>query len=61
MFLLTGCTNAIYVNTVKPWEGHYFNTNEFYNATKNINLSKKETIWVLSDITLKQVLKQTGH
>lgn len=61
MIMLTGCVSTVTINTIKPWEGHYFSTNDFYNATKNIDLSENETIWVLSNTTLKQVLKQTGH
>lgn len=55
--MLCGCINNIQVNTVKSWEGHYFTTNEFYNATKDIKLNENETIWVLSDKTLNNVLK----
>lgn len=56
-----GCMNAsINVHTTKSYEGHYMTTNDFYNATKNISLDKDESIWVLSNSTLKQLLKNTG-
>lgn len=57
LLVFSGCINNIQINSTKSWEGHYFTTNEFYNATKNIQLDKDETIWVLSDKTLNNVLK----
>ncbi len=59
LLLLTGCTHTMQVNTVKHWEGHFMNTNSFYKATQNIQLGTNETIWVLSDRTLNNVLKNT--
>ena len=61
LLLLTGCihTHDVQVNTVKHWEGHYMDTNAFYKATQNIQLGTNETIWVLSDRTLNNVLKNT--
>lgn len=60
LMLLVGCANTIQINTIKSWEGHFLTTNEFYNATKNIQLNSDETIWVLSDKTLNGVLKNLG-
>lgn len=60
LMFLAGCASNIQINTVKSWEGHFFTTNEFYNATKNIQLNTDETIWVLSDKTLNNVLKNLG-
>ena len=57
LFLVAGCFTTVTVDPVKSWEGHYMNTNDFYNATKNITLDKDETIWILSDKTLNRVLK----
>lgn len=57
---LCGCVTEVNVETTKQWEGHYFSTNDFVNATKNINLDKGESIWVLNNTTLKRLLKNTG-
>lgn len=48
---------TVNVDPVKSWEGHYKSTNDFYKATKNIQLENDESIWVLSDKTLNRVLK----
>ena len=60
LMFLVGCAKTIQINTIKSWEGHFLTTNEFYNATKNIQLNSDETIWVLSDKTLNGVLKNLG-
>lgn len=57
--LLSGCTTTK-VETTKPWEGHYMSTNDFYMTTTNIKLDKDESIWVLSNSTLKRLLKNVG-
>lgn len=56
--ILCGCVNnySITVDMVKPWEGHYFKTEDFNEATKDIRLEKGESIWVLSNNTLNRVL-----
>lgn len=60
-FGLCGCIHKeINIQVTKPYEGHYFTTNDFYKATKNILLLEDESIWVLSNTTLKQLLKNTG-
>lgn len=55
--LTSGCITSVTVDPVKSWEGHYMTTNDFYQATQNIQLDKNESIWVLSDKTLNRVLK----
>ena len=57
LMLLSGCYTSLNVSTTRQWEGHYFSTNDFYKATSNIQLDKEESIWVLSDRTLNNVLK----
>lgn len=58
LFLVNGCINSkIEITTTKPWEGHYYTVDEFQSKTDNIQLSKGETIWVLSNTTLSRVLK----
>ena len=58
LILAAGCINmTVNVDPVKSWEGHYKSTNDFYKATKDIQLENDESIWVLSDKTLNRVLK----
>ena len=57
--LCIGCT-SISIQTTKNWEGHFMSTNDFHKATSNIQLEENETVWVLSNRTLKRVLKNTG-
>ena len=57
LMLLSGCRTTLNVSTTRQWEGHYFSTNDFYKATSNIQLDNEESIWVLSDKTLNNVLK----
>lgn len=57
LMLLSGCCTTLNVSTTRQWEGHYFSTNDFYKATSNIQLDKEESIWVLSDKTLNNVLR----
>ena len=54
-----GCT-SVSIQTTKSWEGHFMSTNEFHKATSNIQLEEDETVWVLSNRTLKRILKNTG-
>ena len=47
---LCGCTSTkIQLQTTKAWEGHYFTESSFYEATRDIELEKGESIWVLSN------------
>lgn len=60
IMMLSGCISISYepkIEVVKPYEGHFMTTNDFYNATKEIQLEKGESIWVLSNRTLKRVIK----
>lgn len=45
------------IQVTKSYEGHFMTTNDFYKATKNMQLDKDESVWVLSNRTLKRVLK----
>ena len=42
--------------TTNVWEGHYKDETSFYKATRDIQLKKGESIWVLSNRTLSQLL-----
>ena len=60
MILASGCISVNYepkIEVVKPYEGHYMTTNDFYKATSNIQLEEGESVWVLGNRTLKRVLK----
>ena len=57
--LVSGCINTkqdITVQTVKTWEGHYFSVQHMIDKTKDMELEKGETIWVLSNNTLYRLL-----
>lgn len=55
--ILSGCTaTKIQLQTTKVWEGHYFTESSFHEATKDVELEKGESIWVLSNQSLKRVL-----
>ncbi len=41
----------------EPWEGHYMTEGDFRRGTADIRLEKGESVWVLSNRTLKRVLK----
>ena len=57
--LLSGCktTEDIVVMPTKPWENHYYTVEEFQKGTRDIQLEKNESIWVMSNRTLSRVLK----
>lgn len=57
--LVSGCINTkpdITVQTVKTWEGHYVSVQQMLDNTKNMELEKGESIWVLSNNTLYRLL-----
>ena len=56
---ITGCITKVdvVVDPVKPWEGHYVTTEEFKEKTAEIQLDEGESIWVISNNTLKRVLR----
>ena len=59
-FLCQGCFSGkpeIEVNAVKSWEGHYMSVEDFHEKTKDISLERDEPIWVLSNRTLYNILK----
>ena len=58
LMLASGCmSNDIVVDPVQPWEGHYMTVEEFKEKTADIQLESNQSIWVLSNNTLKRVLK----
>lgn len=59
--LCSGCISkspTIDVNLVRNWEGHYMNEKDFHEKTGDLKLEKGESIWVLSNKTLYNILKE---
>ena len=56
---VTGCITKVdvVVDPIKPWEGHYMTAEEFKEKTAEIQLDEGESIWVISNNTLKRVLR----
>lgn len=60
LLFFTGCItveNKIECKPTEPWENHYFSVEEFKEKTQDIQLKDGQSIWVLSNETLKRVLK----
>lgn len=55
---IAGCATGVdlEVTTTRQWEGHYFTEKDFYKATRELDLQKNESIWVLSNATLNKIL-----
>lgn len=58
LFSLTGCISIVEVQPTETWEGHYMTVEEFQSNTSNIELDEGTSIWVLSNHTLKRLLKK---
>lgn len=57
VFLLTGCISKdIQVYSTKSWEGHFFDVEEAKQKLDNAELSKGESIWILSNKTFTRVI-----
>lgn len=55
---MTGCISSeIVVEPTRQWEGHFYTTNEVQFATQRMQLNEGESVWILSNSTLKRVLK----
>jgi len=62
VMLAAGCVSVertIVIESAKPYEGHYMTVEDFRKGTENIQLQQDESIWVLSSVTLKRLLKNT--
>lgn len=59
VLVFTGCTTTQQpvIETTKPWENHYYSVEDFQNGTKDMQLEKGESVWVISNRTLSRVLK----
>ena len=54
--MISGCT-TVTVNTTESWEGHYYDVEQARKALDDAELRKKESIWIISNNTLKRLLK----
>ena len=57
MLLFAGCISQPKIEATQSWENHYFTIEEFRAGTENMKLEKGESIWVLSNKTLKKTLQ----
>ncbi len=56
--LLAGCTVIQpIVQTTRPYEGHFYDKTSVEAAVQSIELQEGESVWILSNGTLKRVLK----
>lgn len=55
-----GCVTAqIEAPIVRPWEGHYTSEKAAIQAVQIMRLERGESVWLLSNSTLKRLLKTT--
>lgn len=59
MFLV-GCITEPKIETTLPWEGHYYSFEELKSKTEGQTLEEKQSMWLLSNGTLKRLLKDAG-
>ena len=61
--LMHGCTtqNELTIESTKPWEGHYFTTEELNRNINSIQLEKDESIWIITNHTLNRLLKEISN
>ena len=55
-----GCISEPKLESTKPWENHYYSTDEIKNIIQTIQLDKNESIWMISNHTLNRLLKNVG-
>lgn len=56
---LSGCRTAIDVYPAKSWEGRYDDEAKLVEAANAVQLEKGESVWMLSNRTLKRLLTNT--
>jgi len=55
-----GCaTKQAEIPVVRPWEGRYESEKAAADAVRGMRLEKGESAWLLSNSTLKRLLKST--
>lgn len=57
LIFIAGCFQQPKIEATQSWENHYFTIEEFRAGTENMKLEKSESIWVLSNKTLKKTLQ----
>ena len=57
---LYGCMTEPKLEATKPWEDHYYTVEELKQKIDTIQLDKDESIWMMSNHTLKRLLKNIG-
>lgn len=60
MSIFCGCMSDPKLEATKPWEGHYYTTDELIEKSKTIELDEGESIWMMSNYTLKRLLKNAA-
>ena len=56
LIFIAGCFSQLKIEATQSWENHYFTIEEFRAGTENMKLEKGESVWVLSNKTLKKTL-----
>ena len=56
ILLFSGC-QSLNIQTTKQWEGHYYSVDDAKAVLENTTLDKNESIWMISNTTLKHILK----
>jgi len=62
--IITGCISVehnVVIESAKTYEGHYMTVEEFKKGTESMQLQSGESVWVLSNVTLKRLLKNTEN
>lgn len=57
---LIGCITEPKIETTSSWEGHYYSFDELKNKIEDQVLEEKQSMWLLSNATLKRLLKDAG-
>lgn len=58
--MLTGCMTQPKIEPTSQWEGHFYSFDELKSKIDGQKLEDKQSIWLLSNTTLKRLLKDAG-
>jgi hypothetical protein len=53
---MSGC--SLKIKTAKQWENHYLTVEELEKVVPTIHLDEDESIWLISNDTLRYILKK---
>ena len=59
LLAVSGCVTTVDVYPAKSWEGRYDNESKLLEAAKNVDLGAGESVWLLSNRTMKRLLTNT--